>query len=134
MAEGVTTTGLDEMRRAIEALPAAVQNGLQEVAQQTAARIATRARQHVRVRSGYTHDQIEVQHDPQRRQSLITVGPTPSHPATKDHPAMLAVWLEYGTRYMSAHPFMRPASDAEQDRYRRDLETASAAIAEQVFR
>src|ERR1051325_2219957 len=97
----VTTTGLAEMRRAIDAFPATMQKALLAVAQDTAERIARRARQLVHRRSGYTHDQIKVHHDSQRRQSQVTVGPTSSHPATDEHPANVPIFLEYGTRFMS---------------------------------
>jgi HK97 gp10 family phage protein len=135
MAEGVTTTGLEEHRRDIDRLTDVEQQQLvTKVVAPTAQRIATRARQLVRVRSGYTHDQIEVHHDPTRRQSQVTVGPTSSHPGTKEHPPMVPVFLEYGTRFMSAYPFMRPAADAERDRYATDLATISGQILQGAFR
>jgi HK97 gp10 family phage protein len=134
MSEFVTTTGLSELRAAVDRLPAVVEPALQGVAQRTAERVADRARQHVPRRTGYTYAQIVVVHDPARHESRVEVGPTASHPATREHPLMLPAWLEFGTRYQPARPFMRPALDAEDARYRQELETVSAAVATQVFR
>ena len=143
MSEGVITTGLTELRRAIEQLPAEVEAALEQVARETAARIADRARALVpvqptptprRPRPGQTRESIRVVADPARHQYRIDVGPHEGLPATEDWPALLPTWLEFGTRYMTARPFMRPALDAEDEPYRRALERASAAMAEQVFR
>jgi len=131
---GVTTTGLSEFRHAVDVFPAAVQRALQEVAAQTATRIAQRARQLVPVQSGYTRDQIVVVDDRAHHAYHVEVGPTTSHPGTREHPLMLPAWIEFGTRYIPARPFMRPAIDAERDRYRHDLETAAARAAQQAFR
>jgi HK97 gp10 family phage protein len=134
MAEGVTTTGLTELRRAVEQLPQAIQQALQTVAHDTAERIATRARELVHVRSGRTRDSIRVVEDAAQHQYRVDVGPHQGMPADKDWPANVPLWLEYGTRFRDAHPFMRPALDAEDARYRRDCEAASADIAEKVLR
>jgi HK97 gp10 family phage protein len=134
MSDGVTTTGLEELRRAVEELPEAIQNALKDVARETAERIATRARQLVHVRSGRTRDSIRVVEDAARHQYRVDVGPHEGMPADKDWPANVPLWLEYGTRFRSAHPFMRPALDAEDARYRHDCDVASAAIAEKVLR
>lgn len=134
MAAGVTTTGLTEMRRAVDELPQAIQQALQQVAADTAARIARRARQLVPVQSGRTRDSIRVVADLPHHQYRVDVGPHEGLPATADWPANLPLWLEYGTRYRSAQPFMRPALDAEDARYRHDCEAASAAAAARVLR
>ncbi len=47
---------------------------------------------------------------------------SPGHP---DRPANLPVWLEFGTRYMTAKPHMRPAADAESERYKFNMVKAA---------
>lgn len=139
MASGsVTSTGIPEMRKAIEAFPAAEQAALKEVARQTALREQATAVRLVPVDTGITRDSIKVIDDSAHRQFLVEVGPTP-HEGRRGHWAtfvrdFLAVLIEHGTRFQQARPFMRPANDQEQDRYRRDMETASAAAAVKTFK
>ena len=134
MAEGVTTTGLTELQRAVEQLPDAIQNALQQVAKDTAERVARRARHLVPRDSGRTRDSIRVVEDIDKHEYRIEVGPHEGMPADKEWPANLSLWLEYGTRFKSARPFMRPALDEEDARYRHDLEVASAGVADKVLR
>lgn len=134
MAEGVTTTGLAEMRRAIDAFPKAVEQVFQATARITANTIAQRARQLVPVATGRTQRSIRVREDLVHRAYHVEVGAHEGMPADQDWPPMLPVWIEYGTRFIPARPFMRPAIDAEQEPYRQRVERVSAQIAEQVFR
>ncbi len=138
MASSVTTTGEQEMRTMIAYFPAAEQVALREVAHQTALREQATAQRLVRVDTGITHDSIVVREDAANHQYLVEVGPTP-HPGRHGHWAtfvrdLLAELIEKGTQFMAARPFMRPASDQEIDRYRRDMETASAESAQKVFK
>jgi HK97 gp10 family phage protein len=130
----VTVTGLDEMRRAIDAFPKAVEQAFQDTARTTANTIAQRARLLVPVGTGRTQRSIRVVEDLAHHAYHVEVGPHAGMPGTPDWPAHLPIWLEYGTRHMAARPFMRPALDAERERYRQRLEWISAQIAEQVFR
>ncbi len=138
MASGsVTTTGFKEMEQAIREFPAAEQAALKEVARQTAEREKETAISLVRVDTGITRDSIKVTDDSENHQFLVTVGPTP-HPGRKGHWStyvrdFLAWDIERGTKNMPARPFMRPASDREVDRYRREMEAASAAAAQKAF-
>lgn len=134
MAEGVTTTGLTEMRRAIDAFPKAVEQVFRDTARDTAHAIAQRARQRVPVRSGRTQRSIRVVEDLPHHAYHVEVGAHEGMPADKDWPANLPIWIEYGTRFIVARPFMRPAIDAEREPYRQRLERISAQVAAQVFR
>ncbi len=134
---GVTITGMKEMEQAIREFPAAEQAALKEVARQTAEREKATARSLVRVDTGITRDSIVVTDDSEHHQFLVTVGPTP-HPGHKGHWStyvrdFLAWDIELGTKNMAARPFMRPASDQEQERYKSDMESASAAAAQKAF-
>lgn len=44
------------------------------------------------------------------------------------NPSVYGVWIEYGTRYYSKHPFMRPAADAEQARYETRVDAAARGL------
>jgi HK97 gp10 family phage protein len=134
MAEGVITTGLEEMRRAIEAFPKAVEQVFQDTARDTANKIAQRARQRVPVATGRTQRSIRVVEDLPHHAYHVEVGAQPDMPADRDWPQNLPIWIEYGTRFIPARPFMRPAIDAEREPYRQRLERISAHVAEEVFR
>lgn len=130
MADGsVTTTGLKELREAVEKSPVAVEQASLRVARETSYRVAARARglaprgPDPRQRGGrHTIDSIVVLVDAGKKEVRVEVG-------TGVEPPMLPVWIEYGTRFKAARPFMRPALDAERDRYRSDLEQETAKAA-----
>ncbi len=133
MANGsVTSTGLPEMRAAIDAFPAAEEAALKDVAHQTALREQSTARALLRGQQKTSAhalaDAIEVVEDlPHKRYLVISQPPA-------DQPANVPIWNEFGTRYLAARPYMRPANDTEQDRYRRDMEAASADAAAKTFK
>ncbi len=148
MAAGsVTSTGIAELRQAIEQLPDAVTAALKEVARQTAVRELATAQRLVPVKTGYTRDHIHIVEDVAHKQYLVVAGTDAPEVRFSWHISkrtgrghtqkvtlnMLPVWLEKGTRFMRARPFMRPASDAEQDRYRAEMDAASVATAVKVF-
>jgi HK97 gp10 family phage protein len=69
--------------------------------------VKTEAKRLVAVKTGATRDSIEAEPNPDNSESVI-IGPhTP-----------WAKWLEFGTRYMPARPFMRPALDTNVNRIR----------------
>ena len=134
MADGtVTTTGLSELQRAVEKLPVAVEQASLRVARETGYRVAARARGRVprgpdpRQRGGqHTMDSIVVLVDAAKKEVRVEVG-------TGVEPPMLPVWIEHGTLFMLARPFLRPALDAEDAQYRADLERETADAAAEVL-
>lgn len=129
----VTTTGLDELRRAIDAFPKTVEQVFQDTARVTANAIAQRARQRVPVRTGRTQRSIRVVEDLAHHAYHVEVGAHAGMPADREWPPNLPIWIEYGTRFIPARPFMRPAIDAEREPYRQRLDRVSAKLLQQVF-
>lgn len=120
------------MRAAIDAFPAAEEAALKEVAHQTALREQATARALLRGQqktpAHALADAIEVVEDlPHKRYLVISQPPA-------DQPGNTPIWNEFGTRYMAARPYMRPANDTEQDRYRQEMEAASAEAATKTFK
>jgi HK97 gp10 family phage protein len=122
---GVISTGMDEMRRAIDVLPSAVQAAGRRVAAQVANRTADVARQRVAVRTGDLKSTIAVTEDAERRQFRVSVGRLTGPP--------IALFLEHGTEHMDARPFFGPALQIAGQTYQRDLEAATEQAAKQAF-
>lgn len=117
------STGLDEMREKVDRLPADVTEKLRAVAERTAGTIKQRARATLLTKrhAPKTADSIEVMaHVGEKRYEVLVAG----DPA---RPANLPLWLERGTVFMMATPYLRPAQDAENQNYIRD--SAAAAVA-----
>ncbi len=122
MAGGVTVTGLKEARDAVERLPETVRDALKTVAKQTADRIAKNAATILRSKThgtGKTADSIRVLDESVDQQYTVNV------PGSPDKPANLPMWLERGTRFMAARPYLRPAGDAESERYKSEMSQAA---------
>lgn len=126
----VEAQGLRELNRAIDKLPFVVSEALKRSARESAERIARNAASILRSKThgtGRTADAIRVLDESARKQYIVN---SPGHP---DRPAMLPMWLEYGTRFMSAKPYMRPAGDAESERYRTNMTAAAERAAKMVL-
>jgi hypothetical protein len=122
---GVHITGLRELEQAIERFPSEVTAALKTTARASADRIASHAKSILRSKThgtGRTADAIRVLDESKDKQFVVNSPGDPSKPAN------LPIWLEYGTRFMTAKPHMRPAADAESSRYT----TAMTATAEQI--
>lgn len=122
-------TGLDTLQRAIARLPAAVTAALKAEARASADRVTAHAQALLRAQThgtGATADAIGVADDSAHQQFTVHVSPG-------DRPANLPLWLEYGTRFMVARPFMRPAAAAENDRYVQNMTAAAARTAQDVL-
>ncbi len=125
-----TATGLKELSETIDRLPATVTAALRGVAHSTSVRIQTRAHDLApfdpEPRGTHTEgnphlrDAIVIEEDTTQKQFRIF----PNTPWLPE----LGLWIERGTVKMSARPFMRPAGDGEDARYKRD----SLAAAERV--
>ncbi len=127
----MTTTGLEEFRRAVQTLPADVTARLKTVAEVSAARMQTRARARLRSQlktpAHALIDAIGITNDLPNKQVHVI-----SHPPTGQHGG-LPIFVEYGTVRMAARPYMRPSADEEAPRYRRDLEAAAINVAQKVL-
>lgn len=130
------------MRAAVQQLPTAVTAALRGVAEATAQRVLANARANLARQThgtGATAAAINVTEDASNH-AFIVASPGVPHPRFSLHRMTrsgrthtqkvtqnnLPIWLEYGTVHMAARPYMRPAAEAEVDRYRRDMEAASA--------
>lgn len=132
MADGtITAIGLTELRQAIDDFPNDVTAALRAVAWRTSRRVKDRAREILNGRTGGKADRIAtisiVEDVGEHVFRVIAEGPA-------DKPANLALWFERGTRYMEARPFMRPAGDAEDERYRQDSLTAAEHVTAKLGR
>ncbi len=118
---GVEASGLKEALAAVKQLPASVTRALEAVAKATADRIAASAKSALlsKTKAVKTADSIHVVRDGTRKQFVVDV------PGSPDDPPKLAFWLEHGTQRMAAKPYLRPAGDAEDERYRRDMADAA---------
>jgi HK97 gp10 family phage protein len=133
MSEGsVTTTGMREMRQAVEQLPQAVTLALRAVAFRVSRDVYADAKrllivqQKTDARNLANEMHIE-EHASEKAFEVIADAPS-------DQPANLPTWLEFGTWKMAARPFMRPALDAANAGYKREMEQASIDAAVEVLR
>jgi hypothetical protein len=119
---------LAALRRTIETLPREVTAKLRSVAWQSSRRVKDRALSILQSKTGKA-DRIAVitiVEDAEAKQfRVIAEGPS-------NKPANLALWFERGTRFMVARPFMRPAGDAEDARYKAESLAAAQSVIEQL--
>lgn len=129
---GMTSTGLNEFRAAIDRFPAAVTAALRAVAARTAARVQARAEQNLRA-SKYPNRAraIAITTEEDAANKEFRVGARSAN--LRRYPDMLVVWVEHGTVKLPAQPFMRPAAQAEVAQYRREMEDAAARAAVETF-
>ena len=121
-------TGIKEAYADVERFPSDVTAALRRGAEASANRAWLMARRLVRVATGETQAAIGVVEDEARKQFLVEVD------TDVVDPPMKAIWIEFGTKYMQARPFMRPARDAEDGRYQADQERAVTAVAKRLER
>ena len=133
MAESsITITGLEELRVGVNRLPEAVTSALRSVAQTTAQRVLAQARANWQrqrkelIASGLAEAMI-VKEDLANKMFVVE-----SHPP-KGRPAMVPIWLEYGTVKMPARPYIGPAAKAEEATYVKAMESAALDEAQKVF-
>ncbi len=122
MDGSAVASGLKELEAGIERLEPSVTAALKQTARESAGRIASHAAQLLNSQThgtGRTAAAIRVLDESDRKQYVVN---SPGHP---DRPANLPVWLEFGTRYMTAKPHMRPAADAESERYKFNMVKAA---------
>lgn len=127
---GADATGLKELEQAIDRLPTAVTAALRAVAWRTSRAIKDRAKSLAPrgneprgdLNEGNPHlaDSIVIIEDEARKQFRI-------EPDTPWNPN-LGLWVERGTVKMRARPFMRPAGDAENATYQREMTAAAERV------
>jgi HK97 gp10 family phage protein len=125
---------LADLRAAVDAFPAKVSAQLRAVAWRYSRQAMALSKQNLQsVTTGHnkeghqeTNNSIVVIEQADQKQFIVTV-------ENPDNP-MLGNWIEYGTRKMSARPFMRPASDALNDPYGRDMLAAANQAAESLVK
>lgn len=130
MAEGMTTTGLNELRRSVEMFPAAVTAALRQVARATAARVEAGARERIqssRYPARARAITITTDEDAANKRFVVIAAPAPRYPAN------MPLWIEHGTIRVPATPFMRPAAKAEEPRYVAELAAAAEQVAQTTF-
>jgi HK97 gp10 family phage protein len=123
----VTIKGLDALAKAVDRLPSAVTEALKQEAHASADRLAEAAKANLRSKthgSGKLADSIEVLDKSDEKKFTVNV------PGGEGEDPMLGVYLEYGTKKMDARPFLRPARDAEEARYLRNM----AAVATKAIK
>jgi HK97 gp10 family phage protein len=121
---------LEQLAANIERLPEDVTEALKETAHGFAERLRERATQILLTkthRTGRTARAIRILDQTSRKQWYVQ---SPGH---EDDPANLPMWLEYGTRYMRARAYMRPAADEIEEAYKRDMaRVALATVAKRL--
>ncbi len=141
---------LAALKAAIDRFPAEVTAALKAVAKASADRIAVHAATILRSKThgtGATADSIRVLDQSARKRYVVDVpgGPQPTislhrmKRSGRTHTQRvttwnLPLWLERGTKKMAARPFLRPAADAESDRYKANMRAAAEAAAVKLFR
>jgi HK97 gp10 family phage protein len=111
-----------ELLAALAALPEAVHAHLKAAAKVTAEAIATEARARVKRRTGQTGDAITVEETHNGDGYVIYVGNGRQH---------IGSFLEFGTKYMTAKPFLFASARLEEGAHdRRARDAVQAAIDE----
>ena len=108
--------------RALDRMPARVMVRTKAAAKVTADRIEREMRRRVPVRSGHTREQIRVEEDHARVGYVVLA----NDPRERTH---LELYLEVGTKYMTARPFFYNAARLEEGAHDRRMR---AAIAEAI--
>lgn len=130
MSSAFTQTGVEETRRQIEQFDDDQTAALKAVARATAERILERERALLAAQThgeGNTAAAIYIEDDSANKRFVVRFG------LIRSRPANLPIWIEYGTVRQPARPFVRPAADAEIERYRHDMAVASEAAARRTF-
>lgn len=149
MAEGsVTVTGLKELKASVDKLPDTVTAALRSVAWRTSRSVMDKAKQLVPVDTGYTRDHIHVVEFPDEKLFVVNAGTDAPRVSIALHRSKrsgrthtqrvtqnnLPLWLERGTRFMRARPFMRPAADASEDQYKREMVATAEQTVQQAVK
>lgn len=131
MADGgsFTQTGLAEMKAAIARFPEDHTARLRAVAAATADRLMKRSQAMMDSHgTGATAARIGPVQEDKANQQFLVISRAPKGAASN-----LPWLLEYGTIDTPAFGYMRKAADAEEERYRADMEAASVDETQKAF-
>lgn len=101
--------GADQLIRKFNNQPAAIQREASGIIMNSALQVEKRASDNAPVDTGYLRQHITANKTGEMSAEVV---------ASADY----AIYQEYGTRKMSAHPFMRPAMDQEGPLFMRKLQ------------
>lgn len=135
MARGFSfeLTGIRNLQAALERASQSVRAKVAAINEETARAIQARARANAPRDRGDLVRSIEVRGAGLNWRVGVVDARIPSRGGTNSahlNPAVYGVWYEFGfvTRKIAAHPFMRPAVDAERQRYENRLREATRNI------
>lgn len=127
---GADATGLKELSALIDRLPDDVTAKLRSVALISANRIKNHARQILlskqKTPAHALADAIEVIAEPEQQRYVVDSQGPPGQPKN------LGLWVERGTRFMAARPYMRPAGDAEDEHYKTESIKAAESVVDRL--
>lgn len=132
MPTTINVVGLKEAKRALKSLPAEAKSATQHVMDVTAFHVSTDAVSHAPRSAkgsrgnppGFLAASIRWESRPRSLSAVVGVAAA----------AFYWKFLEYGTRFISARPFMRPAADANRFDHQRRLVDALSRAASKIAR
>ena len=113
MQTKIRLDGLSELKRGLESKPKDVKPALQRILQKHGAALQQKEMRAVPVDTGTL------------KRSIILDVNYESLTATVEPTAHYASYVEYGTRYMNAQPFVRPSYNAQVTLFRQDVKNLS---------
>ena len=124
MSESGYASGLREFKAAVDVFPERATARFKAVAHDTAVRIVAGYRQKLlsQTKARKTAASARVLDESADKRYVANV------PGDPDDPANLSMWLEYGTKQMSAKPALRPTGDEQDARYKRDMASAAEGV------
>lgn len=119
---------LEQLRAAVDRFPETVTAKLRAVAFRTSRNVYARAKQNLiaqqKTPARNLANAMEIEEQADKKQFLVR------SEAPTDQPENLPVWIERGTSNMQARPYMRPAQDAEEPNFIKEMSAAALSVAE----
>lgn len=108
----IKVEGLDKLQKALK--DNVTMDDVKRVVRTNGARLQTKIQQNADFTRGYATGQTKRSVDLEIKDGGFTAD---SGPTTEYSP-----YLEYGTRFMDAQPFVKPAHDAQKQQFKRDMQ------------
>lgn len=108
MAQGITWKGMAQLKKALE--KGLKQEAVKKIVKLNGAELQKKAMQRAPVKTGNLKRSITLNIEDEG----LTAAVTPT--------AHYAPYVEYGTRFMNAKPFLRPSHNEQKARFKHDLE------------